>query len=104
MFMLTGCTIYRPAPHPIYSSSEPIAGRSFQVTGAVRGESCQWWVLLGFPVSDGGRVHDAYGAAVAGGADALIDLTVDTKLTAYPFAQKNCVIVEGQAIRFKKGR
>ena len=99
-----GCSTYAPAPHPIYASSEPIAGRSFDVTGAARGESCQWWVLLAFPVSEGGRVHDAYEAAVSGGADALVDVTVDTVQTAYPFARKSCAIVEGKAIQFKKGR
>lgn len=99
--MLASCTSYRPALHPIYASSEPIAGRSYQVTGSVTGESCQWWVLLGFPVGKGGRVADAYANAVAGGADALIDVTVDMKTVVYPLVRRNCVIVEGQAIRFQ---
>ena len=33
--------------------------------------------------------------------DALIDVTVDKKLTSYPIFQASCVVVEGQAIRFQ---
>lgn len=99
--MLASCTHYRPALHPIYASSEPIAGRSYQVTDHVKGESCQWWVLANFPVSKGGRVADAYADAIASGADALTDVTVDTKMVSYPFVRKHCVIVEGQAIKFQ---
>ena len=94
------CTYYAPAREPIWASSEPIAGRSFKMTGGAEGESCQWF-FLGFPVSTGGRVHDAFGEATASGADALIGVTIDTKSTVYPFFLRNCAMVEGQAIRFE---
>ena len=98
----TGCTSYAPAKRPIWASSEPIAGRTYQVVGNAYGESCQWTVL-GFNTSEGGRAYDAYNAAVEDGADALIDVTVDMKSSFYFLVGKRCAMVEGTAIRFETG-
>ncbi len=94
----SACTVYQP--HDIAPTTAPTLSRAFKEVGPVRGESCQNRVF-GFAISDGGRLYDARNAALANAdADALIDVTADVDATDYLVFRRQCIVVEGKAIKF----
>jgi hypothetical protein len=66
------------------------------------GESCQLTLFSTLTLTSGGRVYDALHAALdASGGDALIDVTADASNVGFGLVERACVVVQGQAIRFR---
>ena len=88
-------------PGGIASSTTPIGNRPYRVVGRARG-SDSYVLLLGIlPIKGSNSLKEAVHSAIrAHGADALIEVTVETYTQWWILFTRHVIKVEGLAIRF----
>jgi len=88
-------------PGGIAPSTTPIGNRPYRVVGRARG-SDSYVLLFGIlPIKGSNSVKEAVHSAIrAHGADALIEVTVETYTQFWILFTRNVIKVEGLAIRF----
>jgi len=95
-FAASGCISRHPVG--IAPSSSPLPS-SYTVLGPVEASSCKWAVLF-IPVSGKSTTDEIIEQLVQGkGATALIGVTVEHKVSQYPFVGSDCSIVKGLAVK-----
>ena len=95
-FASSGCVARHPAG--IAPSTSPLPS-SFTVLGPVEASSCKWAVLF-IPVSGKSTTDELIEQLVQEkGGSALIGVTVEHKVTQYPFVGSDCSIVKGLAVK-----
>jgi hypothetical protein len=99
MAFLAGCA---HMPGGIAPSTTPIEGREYRVVGRA-GATDSHILLFGIlPIRGSNSIRDAVNAAIAKyGADALIDVTVESYSQFWLILTRNVIRVEGLAIRFE---
>lgn len=88
------------ARHPvgIAPSTSPLPS-SYTVLGPVEASSCKWVVLF-LPISGKDTPGEMIEQLVQGkGGTALIGVTVEHKITQYPFVGSDCSIVKGLVVK-----
>ena len=96
-FVSSACISRHPAG--IAPSTSPIPSSSFTVLGPVETSSCKWSVLF-IPISGKSTPSEIIEQLILekGGA-ALIGVTVEHKITVYPFVVSDCSVVKGLAVK-----
>ena len=100
--IMTGCA---HAPGGIAPSTTPINGRDYRVIGKT-GATDSHILLFGFlPIRGSNSLRPAINAAkLKCGADALIDVTVESYTQFWLILIRNVIRVEGLGIRFETRR
>jgi len=95
---LVGCI---RTPGGLAGSTTPIEGRAYKVTGEAFGSVTQRCILGIIPTGDGVQLQAAIeDAKMRSGADALIDVTVDSYRKWYLLFGTITTEVRGKAIKF----
>lgn len=95
----------------IAPSNVPVEGRNYRILGEVKMTDTRW-ALFGLPGFDGtpglipltgsNTIREALEEAISSkGADALINITVETYIQNWLLFTRVVTVVEGQAIRFE---
>ena len=88
-------------PGGIASSTTPIGNRPYRVVGRARGSDSYVCLLGILPIKGSNSLKEAVHSAVrAHGADALIEVTVETYTQFWLLFTRRVIKVEGLAIRF----
>lgn len=97
--LLTGCAT---TPGGIADSNTPLHSKPYTVIGETEG-SDNWYAILGFiPVTPGNSLREAVKEAKGKvGADALIDITVDSYTQFWIVFVRRVTEVHAKGIRFK---
>ncbi len=84
----------------IAPSTKPLAPGGYQELGTVEAEDCQSRLLGLIPLSEGNQTKNALANAFekALGADALVQVTVDTYTTFWILWSSTCTQVQGTAV------
>lgn len=99
MVALTGCAT---SPGGISDSNTPLHSKPYNIIGDTEG-SDSWYAILGFiPVTPGNSLREAVKEAKGKvGADALIDITVDSYTQFWILFVRRVTEVHAKGIRFK---
>ena len=99
VLLLNGCAT---TPGGIADSNTPLHARPYTVIGEAEG-SDSWYAILGFiPVTPGNSLREAVKDAKGDvGADALIDITVDSYTQFWILFARRVTEVHAKGIRFK---
>jgi hypothetical protein len=96
-FAAVGCA---RAPGGVAPSNIPLAPGGYTVIGPVKASDCMVRLLGLIPVSGGNQVSDAMAEALghASGADALVNISVDTSGAYWILWSHNCTEVRATAV------
>jgi len=95
-FASSACIARHPAGIAPSTSPLPL---SFTVLGPVEASSCKWVVLF-LPISGKSTLDKIIEQLIQEkGGTALIGVTVEHKITLYPFVVSDCSIVKGLAVK-----
>jgi len=95
---LVGCM---RTPGGIAESTTPVEGRAYKVIGEASGAVTQYHILGIIPTGEGVRLKAAVeDAKKKAGADALIDVTVDSYQKYFVLFSTTTTEVHGKAIQF----
>ena len=95
--LLMSCVARRPAG--IASSTAPIAS-TYTVLGEVEDTTCNYVLLYFIPWLSKDPTNQLIDNMTKGkGADALIGVVVEHRLSSYPFFSSDCTVVKGQAVK-----
>ncbi len=97
--LLAGCAT---SPGGIADSNTPLHAKPYTIIGETEGNDC-WYAILGIiPVTPGNSLREAVKEAKGRvGADALIDITVDSYTQFWILFVRRVTEVHAKGIRFK---
>ena len=103
MLLLGLCLGCIRVPGGISSSTTPINSRAYSVIGEAYGEETHYDLLGIVPLSRANHLQNAIeDAKKQSGADALVDVTVESVKKVYILFTSYTVEVRGKAIKFKQ--
>jgi hypothetical protein len=91
-------------PGGVASSNIPLAPGSYDVLGEVEGRDCFYQLLMLVPFGTGNKVRDAMREALEskGGADALVNLSVDHYYQFWLLFSRSCTTVNATAVKIRE--
>jgi hypothetical protein len=96
---LAGCI---RTPRAIAASTLPLEQGKYTVVGEAADSDCAWALFALIPISSGNQTQEAIKDAIASagnGADALVQVTVDTYYQNWIVVSRDCTEVRGVAVR-----
>lgn len=99
--LTTGC-IHRPAA--VAASSIPLEQGEYEILGDANDSDCLWSLFGLLPITTGNQTQNAINEAIqdVDGADALVQMTVDSYYQFFFVLSRDCTQVEGVAVRSNK--
>ena len=94
--LLAACVARHPSG--IAPSTAPVTS-TYTVLGPVEESDCAYWVLI-LPLGGKAATHDVISRLVKDkGADALIGVTVEERLTSFILFGNDCTVIKGTAVK-----